>query len=74
MSDDDVTGTIIGGNFKSGALYYEGRRQGQTVHEDSEELLIKRLTDDVRRKIADCGAAVDYVYPDNNAWEIRFYN
>ena len=74
MSDDDVNGVIVGGDFKSGALYYEGRIQGQVVHEDTEEVLIRRLTDDIRRRIADCGAAVDYIYPDSNAWEIRIYD
>jgi len=74
MRDDDVNGVIVGGDFKSGALYYNGRMQGQPVHENSEELLIKRLTDDMRRMIADCGAAVDHIYPSNDAWEIRIYD
>ena len=74
MRYDDVNGAIVGGDFKSGALYYNGRIQGQVVNEDSEELLIKRLTDDIRRKIKDCGDAVNYIYPENNSWEVRLYN
>ena len=73
MHDDDVNGTIVGGHFKSGAISYNGRIQGQLVHEYSEELLIKKLTNDMRRRIADCGAAVDHIYPNNDAWEIRIY-
>ena len=77
MFDDDVNvpaGNIVGGNGKSGALYYEGRIQGQVVHEESEEKLIRRLTDDLRRKVADCGASVNYIYPNNDSWKIKIFN
>lgn len=38
---EEVNGTIIGGEYFAGELYYNGRQQGGTIYGDTEEELIQ---------------------------------
>lgn len=72
--DPDVpAGNIAGTHWKEGRCYYDGRPQGPKLAAESQEDLIKTLTEKQREIIRDQGSVADYIYPDNDAWELRIF-
>ena len=73
---DDVRGSIIGGDFQSGRLYYDGRPQGPSLSADTTDDLI------VRGNAAYQAIKEDYpndftfklVFPKTEAWELRIFD
>lgn len=53
------------------ALYYSNRRQGPPAYADNPSDLVAALKDQKQRMIHECGKASEFMYPDNNAWEVR---
>lgn len=68
---DDVNGTVIGGDFFSGEIFYDGRSQSQKIYGDTEQELISLAEEKVQelKKLQTIG-----LYPDNSKWELRIYN
>ena len=72
IKEDDVSGTIIGGDHVSGSLVYDGRVQyGVHTADNEPELLfkLKAMMDEIKN---DCGEVFSSIYP-LDAWEIRIY-
>lgn len=74
LKDDDVGGSIIGGDVIVGALYYDGRNQSGNIYADSQdelELLAKEKLEEIK---AECGHLFKTLYPNLSAWELRIYD
>lgn len=68
---DDVNGTVIGGNWLSGKVFYDGRPQSQTFTADTEQELIILAKNKMNTlKSENCPIGL---YPDNSKWELRIY-
>jgi len=67
---DDVNGEIIGGDFCSGRLFYDGRPQVERIFSDTEENLKTELLAELSRIKQESGDVYYLIYP-ANTWEIR---
>lgn len=71
---DDVRGIIIGGDYISWQLFYDGRPQGQKEYADTEY----EGEEAAKEKCAELKAQYQgypcYLYPDDSKWEIRIWN
>jgi hypothetical protein len=67
---DDVNGTVIGGDFFSGEIFYDSRSQSQKIYGDTEQELITLAEEKVQelKKLQSIG-----LYQDNSKWELRIY-
>lgn len=73
--DDDVRGVIIGGDFLTGRVFYDGREQRyQAFYADTEEELIAQAREFVEEMKAKFKDSPCYLYPDDSKWELRIYN
>ena len=69
---DDVNGTVIGGNWFTGQIFYDGRSQSQAFTADTENELKQIAQDRVNNlKKENCSIGL---YPDNSKWELRIYD
>jgi len=68
---DEVNGTVIGGDFFSGEIFYDGRTQSRRIHADTEQELIDLAEAKVKelKELRSIG-----LYQDNSKWELRIYN
>lgn len=64
-------GNIVGGDTKIGTVHYHGRQQGGQVFGSDDDDIIERLKFQRDTLIGETGAAKEYIYPDDEAWEIR---
>ena len=75
---EEVNGVIIGGEYFTGAIYYDGRVQNQYISGDTEQELIKNAKDWVSKQKEDItrfGLQLkDSCYPDNAKWELRIFD
>lgn len=70
---EEVNGIIVGGEWKTGRLFYEGRPQREQFTGDTDEDL-RAKADIMLRAIKDeCGQAFEMIYP-NSVWELRIFN
>ena len=70
---EDVNGTVIGEILMIGQVFYDGRPQGPQVYGiDGQEIRenAERVINYLKK---DCGQALNYIYPDESAWELRIY-
>ena len=68
---DETQGTIIGGEYFTGKIFYDNRQQGNTITADTHEELIiqaEQIVSDYKEKF--CGFPC-YLYTDNSKWELR---
>ncbi len=70
---DTTRGIIIGGNYISWALYYDGRPQGMSnwdrADNDDEAIAAARVLRD--RLIMEYGGSPCFLYQDPAKWEVR---
>lgn len=74
FKDDDVTGTIIGGEYLTGYLTYDGRKQGRQIYADCEAALIKLAEEQKAEILKDCGIVANVIYPMGDAWRLVILN
>lgn len=73
FKDDEVSGTIIGGNFVCGALCYNGRKQGKDLWASSEAEL-KQKVESLKEELCHENAEIlPYLWPDANLWSIKIF-
>ena len=72
-STEEVNGIIIGGEYFTGAIYYDGRKQKDILVADTEEGLIKMAEDIVKDFKDRLQGYPCFLYPDNSKWELRIY-
>lgn len=69
---DDVSGEIIGGDYGTCWVTYEGRKQGATMYPTNETeayAMCEDLKDEIKK---DCGEVFDSIYPNKNGWMFHF--
>jgi len=75
---EEANGIIIGGEYFSGAIYYDGRMQHQYISGDTEQQLIKNAKDWARKQKEDItkfGLQLkDSCFSDSSKWELRIFN
>lgn len=69
---DDVNGTIIGGDYVTGQLFYDGRAQTGTFYADSDDELIEMARTKKRELIASVEGVLG-IYEDDSLWQLRIY-
>ena len=74
FKDDDVIGTIIGGEYLVGILTYEGRKQGRQLYAKGEAELIKLAETTKEEILKDCGMRAREIYPTASAWRLVILN
>jgi hypothetical protein len=68
---DEVNGTVIGGNWLTGQIFYDGRSQSQKFTADTEQ----ELRDTAEQKVKELKELRSIgLYQDNSKWELRIYN
>lgn len=67
--DDEVSGTIVGGDYLMCRLVYDGRVQQDFLARTEDEAL--QMAKHWRhKKVSDCGLVAEDIYPDEK-WELR---
>lgn len=74
MRGEEVNGIVVGGDFVTGQLFYDGRSQSQKLYAQSESELMEYATELMNKLKAENGGYPTYLYQDNNKWELRIYN
>ena len=72
MREDDVNGIVIGAQLLKGALYYDGRQQGQSLYAENDRDLAALANAEYERIKAECGPVFRDIYP-GGVWETRIY-
>jgi hypothetical protein len=70
---DDVRGIIIGGNFVSWQLFYDGRHQSGLQYADNSELAESQARSQVAEMRAKYKDEFKRLYPDESKWEMRIW-
>lgn len=68
---DEVDGIVIGGDYFTGQIYYDGRQQSQIFYADTEDELrnqANNIVSDLKRENCPFG-----LYDDSSKWELRIY-
>ena len=68
---DDVNGQIVGGEYGTAWVTYEGRKQGNTCYPSNEAEAFAMCEAVVSRIKDECGAAFSDIYP-LNKWLYHF--
>jgi len=71
--EEEVNGQVIGKYVYAGALYYDGRKQGNTLYAESEAALKDVAEANLRNLKMDCGAVFRDIFP-HDTWELRIYD
>ena len=73
FKDEDVNGTIVGGDCVVAKLCYEGRQQGNQIYADS-HAEAKEIAAGIKFEIKNhLGKDLfKEIYPDNNKWAVVF--
>lgn len=67
---DDVNGVIIGGDYVSWQLFYDGRPQGQKQSAANDDEAIEMAEQRCKELKVEFGGFPCYLYPDDK-WEVR---
>lgn len=73
FKDDCVSGVIVGGDYVTGLLCYQGRQQGQQLWADGLEQLRARAEALKAELLAECGDVALYIYPRDD-WTLKILN
>lgn len=75
FKEEDVSGTIVGGDFICAKLCYEGRQQGSKIYADDVADALGKAVELKKGLIADLGRDLaKETYPDDESWKIVFLN
>jgi len=68
---DETKGTIIGGYYSTGQLYYDGRSQGGLFHAPTSTKLMEKAQSKIMEyKKEFCGHPC-YLYADDTKWQLK---
>jgi hypothetical protein len=67
---DEVRGQIIG-DVTSGALFYDGRKQGASIYGYSAEEVIEKAKAMRAELVSTLGGHPCFLYQDSELWEVR---
>lgn len=70
---DETRGIVIGGDFVSWQLFYDGRPQSTKLSADNPLHAIQLAKEKLEEIRKDCGRAFKLIYPDNK-WEVRIWD
>ncbi len=70
---DDVNGTIIGGDFYHGQVFYDNRPQSKVLYGYTQDELTGKLSERLNEIKNECKEAFRLIYP-FEAWEFRYFN
>jgi len=73
MKDEDVNGQVIGNIETVGQVFYENRPQGPQLYANDSIELRGYAEKAISRFKHECGDAVNLIYPNESAWELRIY-
>ena len=73
FKDDCVNGSIIGGDYVTGLLCYQGRQQGDQLWADTLEQLRENAEALKGELLAECGDVALYIYPRDD-WTLKILN
>ncbi len=72
---EEVRGVIVGGNWVSWALFYDGRCQCGNVQRATDEATAQQdATALMQRLVTEHSGAPCYLYGDASKWEVRVYH
>lgn len=74
FKDEDVRGVVIGGDYVTARLEYDGRQQGGQICADNHETaksIATVMKDNYKKEL---GFLFNEIYPNDKAWRIVFYN
>jgi hypothetical protein len=74
MYEEFVRGTIIGGHYKIGKLFYDGRCQSSSFYGNTDEELIKQARKCKAELVKEFKGHPCYLYPDDSKWELRIWD
>lgn len=74
FKDDDVTGTIIGGEYLVGILTYDGRKQGGELYAECQGELLRLAEEQKAEILKDCGTVAKVIYSMDDAWRLVILN
>jgi hypothetical protein len=71
---DETNGVVIGGDFYTGKVYYDGRCLTSFKHfAETEEELMEWARTIKHRAIEEAALTWGNLYPDDSKWELRIY-
>lgn len=70
--DEEVRGIVIGGNYVSWQVFYNGVMQSQKDYAENDAQAIELGTALIAQRMKDFGGYPCYLFPEK-AWEIRIY-
>lgn len=70
---DLTNGVIIGDYTVTGKLFYEDREQSQNLIGSSEKEVLEKAQEQKDKWKSQMGEAFDWIYPNKDAWTVKFY-
>jgi hypothetical protein len=70
---EDVAGIVIGAQTVTGALYYDGRKQGANLSALNEAELERVARQNRNELVTQFGDYPCYLYADSSKWELRIF-
>ena len=72
---DETEAVIIGDHYKTGALFYDGRQQGDNFIGDDDETLREKAREQKQMLRERYGAQeFAHLYKDDSKWELRIWD